>query len=79
MQLWNSDQPFSHAQLKMTIYLALLDKINGNSRVCTFLREETKPTIVTMGNRKLTRFFLTKAIPPFLWNACDYVQNHFPE
>ena len=24
-------------------------------------------------NRSVTRFFQTKAIPPTLWNACDYV------
>ena len=37
------------------------------------LREETIPTIVLTDNKSVTRFFQTKAIPPSLWNACDYV------
>ena len=37
------------------------------------LREATKPTIVLTDNKSVTRFFQTKAIPPALWNACDYV------
>ena len=35
--------------------------------------ETTKPTIVLTNNKSVTRFFQTKAIPPSLWNACDYV------
>ena len=38
-----------------------------------FLWEATKPTIVLTDNKSVTRFFQTKAIPPALWNACDYV------
>ena len=37
------------------------------------LWESTKPTIVLTDNKSVTRFFQTKAIPPSLWNACDYV------
>ena len=37
------------------------------------LWEATKPTIVLTDNKSVTRFFQTKAIPPPLWNACDYV------
>ena len=37
------------------------------------LWEATKPTIVLTDNKSVTRFFQTKAIPPGLWNACDYV------
>ena len=37
------------------------------------LWEATKPTIVLTDNKSVTRFFQTKAIPPILWNACDYV------
>ena len=37
------------------------------------LWESTKPTIVLTDNKSVTRFFQTKAIPPALWNACDYV------
>ena len=37
------------------------------------LWEATKPTNVLTDNKSVTRFFQTKAIPPSLWNACDYV------
>ena len=37
------------------------------------LWEATKPTIVLTDNKSVTRFFEKKAIPPALWNACDYV------
>ena len=37
------------------------------------LWEATKPTIVLTHNKSVTRFFQTKAIPPALWNSCDYV------
>ena len=37
------------------------------------LWETTKPTIVLTDNKSVKRFFQTKAIPPSLWNACDYV------
>ena len=42
------------------------------------LWEATKPTIVLTDNKSVTRFIQTKAIPPALWNACDYVlQSNF--
>ena len=37
------------------------------------LWEATTPTIVLLDNKSVIRFFQTKAIPPTLWNACDYV------
>ena len=37
------------------------------------LWETSKPTIVSTDNKSVTRFFQTKAFPPSLWNACDYV------
>ena len=37
------------------------------------LWEATKPTNVLTDNKSVTRFFQTKAIPPALRNACDYV------
>ena len=37
------------------------------------LWEATKPTIVLTDNKSVTRFLQTKAIPPALWIACDYV------
>ena len=65
---------FSPAQLKMSIYskeflaiyMALLEFAN-------ILWEATKPTIVLTDNKSVTRFFQTKAIPPTLWDVCDYV------
>ena len=65
---------FSPAQLKMSknskdflaIYMAFLEYAH-------ILWEATKPTIVLTDNKSVTRFFKTKAIPPAIWNACDYV------
>ena len=65
---------FSPAQLKMSIYskdflaiyMAFLEFAHS-------LWEATKPTIDLTDNKSVTRFFQTKAIPPALWNACDYV------
>ena len=37
------------------------------------LWEATEPTIVLTDNKSVARFFQTKAIPPALWNAWDYV------
>ena len=37
------------------------------------LWEATKPKFVLTDNKSVTRFFQTKAIPPALCNACDYV------
>ena len=37
------------------------------------LWEPTKPTIVLTDNKSVNSFFQTKAIPPAIWNACDYV------
>ena len=37
------------------------------------LWEASKPTTVLTDNKSVNRFFQTKAIPPLLWNACDYV------
>ena len=36
------------------------------------LWEPAKPTIVPTDNKSVTGFFQTKAIPPKIWNACDY-------
>ena len=38
-----------------------------------FLWESLEATIVLTDNKSVTRFFQTKANPPSLWNACDYV------
>ena len=65
---------FSPAQLKksiyskefLAIYMAVLEFAN-------ILWEATKPTIVLTDNKSVTQYFQTKALPPALWNACDYV------
>ena len=65
---------FSPAQLKMSIYskefLAIFTAFLEFSHI---LWEATQPTIVLTDNKSVTRFFQTKAIPPALWIACDYV------
>ena len=65
---------FSPAQLKMSIYskefLAIYMEFLEFAHI---LWEATQPTIVLTDNKSVTRFFQTKAIPPELWNACDYV------
>ena len=65
---------FSPAQLKMsiyskeflTIYMIILE-------IAHILWEATKPTIALTDKKSVTRFFQTKAIPPSLRNACQYV------
>ena len=60
----------SPAQIKMSIYSKEFLAIFEFAHI---LWEATKPTIVLTHNKSVTRFFQTKAIPPALWNACDYV------
>ena len=65
---------FSPAQLKMSIYSKeFLAIYMAFLEVAHILWEATKPTIVLTDNKSVTRFFQTKASPPALWNACDYV------
>ena len=65
---------FSPAQLKMSIYSKTFSAIYmAFLEFAHILWEATKPTIVLTDNKSVTRFFQTKAIPPALWNACDYV------
>ena len=65
---------FSLAQLKLSIYSKeLLAIYMAFLEFAYILWEATKPTIVLTDNKSVTRFFQTKAIPPALWNACDYV------
>ena len=65
---------FSPAQLKMSIYskkfLAIYIIL---FEFAHFLWAATKPTIVLTDNKSVTGSFQTKAIPPALWKACDYV------
>ena len=61
-----------------TQHVHLLKRFFGNYiailEFAHILWEATKPTIVLTDNKSVTRFFQTKeAIPPTLWNACDYV------
>ena len=65
---------FSPAQFKMSIYSKeFLAIYMAFLEFAHILWEATKPTIVLTDNKSVTRFFQTKAIPPALWNACDYV------
>ena len=65
---------FSPVQLKMSIYSKeFLAIYMAFLEFAHILWESTKPTIVLTDNKSVTRFFQTKAIPPSLWNACDYV------
>ena len=65
---------FSPAQQTMSIYskefLAIYMAFLEFGHI---LWEATKPTIILTDNKSVPRFFQTKAIPPSLWNACDYV------
>ena len=64
----------SPAQPKMSLYLKdFLAIYMAFLEFAHILWEATKPTIVLTDNKSVTRFFQTKAIPPALWNACDYV------
>ena len=65
---------FSLTQLKMSIYSKeLLAIYMAFVEFAHISWEATKPTDVLTDNKSVTRFFLTKAIPPSLWNSCDYV------
>ena len=65
---------FSPARLKMSIYSKdFLAFYMAFLEFAHILWETPKPTIVLTDNKSVTRFFQTKAIPPSLWNACDYV------
>ena len=65
---------FSPAQLKVSIYSKeFLAIYMAFLEFAHILWEVTKPTIVLTDNKSFTRFFQTKAIPPALWNACDFV------
>ena len=65
---------FYPAQLKMSIYSKeFLAIYVAFLEFAHLLWEATKPTIVLTDNKSVTRFFQTKAFPPALWNACDYV------
>ena len=65
---------FSPAQPKMSIYSKeFLAIYMAFLEFAHILWETSKPTTVLTDNKSITRFFQTKAIPPSLWNACDYV------
>ena len=64
----------SPAQLKVSIYTKeILAIYMVFLEFAHILWEATKPTIVLTDNKSVTRFSRTKAIPPALWNAGDYV------
>ena len=65
---------FPPTQLKMLNYskefLAIYMAFHEFAHI---LWETSKPTVVSTDNKSVTQFFQTKAIPPSLWNACEYV------
>ena len=67
---------FSPAQLKMSMYSEeFLATYMAFLEFAHILWDETKPTIVLADIKSVTRFFQTKATPPELWIACDYVMQ----
>ena len=65
---------FSPAQLQMSIYSKeFLAIYMAFLEFAHILWETSKPTIVLVDNKSVTRFFQTKAISPSLRKACDYV------
>ena len=69
-----ASKTFSPAQLKMSIYSKdFLAIYKAFLEFAHILWEATKPTNVLTDNKSVTRFYQTKAIPPALWNACDYL------
>ena len=65
---------FSPAQLKMSVNSEDILVIYMEFReLAHIFWQATKPPIVLTDNNSVTRFFQTKAIPPALWNARDYV------
>ena len=65
---------FSPAQPKVSIYSKdFLEICMAFLEFAHILWEATKQTIVLTDNKSVTRFFQTNAIPPALWNACEYV------
>ena len=62
------------AQVKMSIYSKeILANYLAFLELAHILWGATKPTTVLMYNKSVKRFLETKAIPPALWYACDYV------
>ena len=69
---------FSPAQLKISIYSnELLAIYMAFPEFAHILWEAIKRTMVMTENKSVTRIFETKAIPPSLWNACDYVLQFY--
>ena len=65
---------YSPAQLKMSIYSKeFLAIYMAFLEFAHILWETTKPTIASTDIKSVRRFFQTKAIPPSLWNACDFL------
>ena len=65
---------FSRAQLKKSIYSEQVSAIYMRFvEFAHILWEATKPAVVLTNEKSVKRFFQTKAIPPTLSKACDYV------
>ena len=78
-------QRFTEGQMSLTMYakefLAMHFAFDEFAHILWGVK---KPTIVMTDNKALTRFFLSKRIPPKLWNHCDqalqfdFVLAHVP-
>ena len=69
-----SSKIFSSAQAKTSTYSKeFFAMYRAFLQFSLILWEATKPTTVLTDNKSVTRFFKTWAIPPGLWNACDFV------
>ena len=67
-------QLFTTAQLKFSInYKKFLALYYALDQFAHYLWEATKPNLILTDNRSLTQFFISKVIPPSLWNFWDCV------
>ena len=65
---------FSPAQHKMSIYSkAQLATYMAFLKIAHILWETLRSTIVLTDNKSVTTFFQTKAMPPAMRRACDYL------
>ena len=65
---------YSPSQIKMSIYAKeFLANYMAFNEFGYIFWGATKPLIIMIDSKSVTRFFQTKMIPPPLWNACDFV------
>ena len=72
--LWRLAQNFlPRATQNVHILRKVFGNLRGSSRFCTLSVGSNDAMNCFADNKSVTRFFQTKAIPPALLNACDYV------